>query len=83
MAISELDKAAIEAYKRLQDEGNLSYYSLFMAGVEYQKDKYDKLNAITHRLYTAAQYLSDNPNSAESLREAMKQYYNFINNIKV
>ena len=81
--IAEVDKAAIEAYKKLQDEGNLSYYSLFMAGVEYQQDKYDKLNAIAHKLYTAAQYLSDNPNSAESLRKAMQEYYNFINNIKV
>lgn len=81
--LSELDKAAIETYKRLQDEGNLSYYSLFMAGVEYQKEKYDKLKAISHKLYTAAQYLSDKPDSAESLREAMQEYYNFINDIKV
>ena len=82
MEISKLDKAAIEAYKRLQNEGNLSYYGLFMAVVEYQKDKYDKLKAVSHKLYTAAQYLSGNPNSTESLREAMKEYYNFINDIK-
>lgn len=83
MAFSEIDKAAITAFNKLQDEGNLSYYAIFMAGVEYQKDKYDKLKAVSHKLYTAAQYLSDNPNSTESLREAMKEYYNFINNIKV
>ena len=81
--LSELDKAACDAYSRLQDEDKLSFLEIFKAGVEYQQDKYDKLKAIAEKMYTAAQYLSDNPNSAESLREGMQQYYNFINNIKV
>lgn len=46
------------------------------------EERYNKLKAIASKMYHAAQYLSDNPNSAESLREAMKEYYNFINDIK-
>ena len=72
-SITSIIKALIKAQDRLFE----------LTGAECQKDKYDKLKAVSHKLYTAAQYLSDNPNSAEALREAMKEYYNFINNIKV
>lgn len=79
MALSDLDKAAIQAYKNLKD---LTYFGIFKAGVEYNAERYNKLKAIAEKMYTAAQYLSDNPNSAESLRKAMQEYYNFINDIK-
>ena len=60
--------------------GGWSYMN-YDISVDFE-ERYNKLKAIAEKMYRAAQYLSDNPNSAESLREAMQEYYNFINNIK-
>ena len=38
MALTEMERAAIKAHQELQDKDELSYYTLFKAGAEWQKN---------------------------------------------
>ena len=63
--------------KHIKEQHRMPTYSdAIEYGIKLQKEKTDKLKQLGWKMYHAYQYLT---NDSKHVREAMKEWYNFIN----